>query len=172
MTHWDILHPLCTQPRFCYKSSGDINYREITKSQNRICHNGKGGSKGCRKSLLLIFQGVIGTSLWRNRQSYSCTTLLRYLEAAITYLPFADEQGAVHCSLVMGRTRNALVKELKVPRSEVKAAVLTTRLNKMILREVELPIDKVFMWSDSKTVLQYIANQTKRFHTFVSNRVA
>ena len=42
----------------------------------------------------------------------------------------------------------------------------------MILRELELLIDKVFMWSDSNTVLQYITNQTKRFHTFVSNRVA
>ena len=115
MTHWDLLHLLCTQPRSCYKSSGDRDYRDITKSQNRICHNGKGGSKGGRKSLLLIFQGVRGPRLWANRQSYSCTTLLRYLEAAISYLLFADEQGAVYCSLVMGRTRNALVKSLDSP---------------------------------------------------------
>ena len=92
--------------------------------------------------------------------------------AAVSYLRFADEQGRVHCSFVMGKTRNAPVKELTIPRLELQAAVLTTRLKKMILRELDLPIDKVFMWSDSKTVLQYIANQTKRFHTFVSNRVA
>ena len=92
--------------------------------------------------------------------------------AAVSYLRFADEQGRVHCSFVMGKTRNAPVKELTIPRLELQAAVLTTRLKKMILRELDLPIDKAFMWSDSKTVLQYIANQTKRFHTFVSNRVA
>ncbi|XP_068749449.1 uncharacterized protein [Montipora capricornis] len=31
--------------------------------------------------------------------------------------------------------------------------------------------DAIF-WSDSKTVLQYIANESRRFHTFVANRVS
>ena len=35
-----------------------------------------------------------------------------------------------------------------------------------------LPIDEVWFWSDSMVVLQYIANERRRFHTFVANRIA
>lgn len=33
-------------------------------------------------------------------------------------------------------------------------------------------LDKSVFWTDSTTVLNYIASETKRFHTFVANRVA
>ena len=38
--------------------------------------------------------------------------------------------------------------------------------------ELQIPIDKVSFWTDSMTVIRYIANESKRFHTYVANRVA
>ncbi len=42
----------------------------------------------------------------------------------------------------------------------------------LVRREMRLPINRVQFWSDSMIVLQYIKNTTKRFQTFVANRLA
>ncbi|XP_068741884.1 uncharacterized protein [Montipora capricornis] len=91
--------------------------------------------------------------------------------AAVSYLRFADEKGVIHCSFVMGKTRNAPIREWTIPRLELQAAVLAARQSKIILRELDLPVGQTF-WSDSMTSLQYIKNVTRRFQTFVANRVA
>ena len=59
-----------------------------------------------------------------------------------------------------------------IPRIELSAAVLATRLDRMIKQEVTMPIDKPTFWTDSTCVLRYIENKGKRFHTFVANRVS
>ena len=39
-------------------------------------------------------------------------------------------------------------------------------------RELEYTIDQAeYFWTDSKVVLEYIANESSRFHVFVANRV-
>ncbi|XP_014667951.1 PREDICTED: uncharacterized protein LOC106809398 [Priapulus caudatus] len=46
-------------------------------------------------------------------------------------------------------------------------------MDAMLQRELcdELALDKSVFWSDSMTVLRYIANETTKFRTFVANRV-
>ena len=41
----------------------------------------------------------------------------------------------------------------------------------MLLDELTYEISKIIFWSDSQTTLQYIKNETKRFQTYVANRV-
>ena len=36
---------------------------------------------------------------------------------------------------------------------------------------MEIPINKEFFWTDSKVVLGYISNNSKRFKIFVANRI-
>jgi hypothetical protein len=36
--------------------------------------------------------------------------------------------------------------------------------------ELRLPINEVFLWSDSQTALKYIANKSTQFQNFVANR--
>ena len=91
--------------------------------------------------------------------------------AAVSYLRFVDEKGVIHCCFVMGKTRNAPIREWTIPRLELQAAVLAARLSKLILQELDLNVDQTFFWSDSMTSLQYIKNETRRFQTFVANRV-
>ena len=88
------------------------------------------------------------------------------------YLQFVDEQAVIHCSFVMGKTRNAPIKEWTIPCLELQATVLAVWLSNSVLKELDLQADETFFWSDSMTSLQYIKNQTRRFQTFVADCVA
>lgn len=91
---------------------------------------------------------------------------------AVTFLRLTDNQGNTKCSFVMGKSRLTPLKSITVPRMELSAAVLATRLDKITREELSLPVDQSFFWTDSKCVLRYIENDSKRFQTFVANRVA
>ena len=46
------------------------------------------------------------------------------------------------------------------------------KLDQTLREELELKIDESMFWTDSTSVLQYIKNEDRRFHTFVANRLA
>jgi len=71
----------------------------------------------------------------------------------------------------MGKARNAPVKFTSIPRLELQAAVLATRLNKMLREELDLCIQDTKYWTDSEIVLHYLKNEKRRFQTCVANRV-
>ena len=91
---------------------------------------------------------------------------------AVSYLRQIDVNGKVHCSLIMAKSRLAPLKAMMIPRMELSAAVLATRLDQMIRRELDLSVDSSTFWTDSTYVLQYIENKDKRFQIFVANRVS
>ena len=91
--------------------------------------------------------------------------------AAVSYLRLADDQGRVYCAFVMGKTRNTPLKQWSVPRLELQAAVVSTRLHVLIHDELDLPVQRATLWTDSLTVLQYITNEKRRFKPFIANRV-
>ena len=72
----------------------------------------------------------------------------------------------------MAKTRMAPLRQLSIPRLELRAALLAVRLADNIKKELTLHISETVFWSDSKTVLLYISNESRRFHTFVANRVS
>ena len=61
---------------------------------------------------------------------------------------------------------------MTIPRLELAAATLSIQLDRTLKRELEIPIQSSTFWTDSTTVLQYLMNDSKRFHTYVANRVA
>ncbi|KAL9975999.1 hypothetical protein ACROYT_G013228 [Oculina patagonica] len=72
----------------------------------------------------------------------------------------------------MARNRVAPLKQLSIPRLDLQAAVLAVRLYNLVKQELSVTVKDTIFWSDSKTVLQYISNESRRFHTFVANRVS
>ncbi|XP_067023488.1 uncharacterized protein [Acropora muricata] len=76
----------------------------------------------------------------------------------------------VHCSIVQLHGL-APLKALSIPRLELNAPTLAVKLDRMFRNELELPITSSVFWTDSTSVLRYIRNNDKRFHTFVSNRL-
>ena len=91
---------------------------------------------------------------------------------AASYLRVEDNEGNVKCSFVMGKARLAPIKPLTIPRMELSAAVVATKLDRICRQELSIPIDQSKFWTDSTCVLRYIENQDKRFQTFVANRIA
>ena len=86
------------------------------------------------------------------------------------YLRVKDENSPIHCAFVMGKARLAQAREISLPRLELTAAVISMKLSKIIREELDMNFQKVFYWTDSMTVLKCINNESKRFHTFESNR--
>ena len=71
-------------------------------------------------------------------------------------------------------SRETLESAVTVPKLELTAATLATKVNKVKTRELEgrPKINSVTYWTDFMIVLKYIANEVRRFVTFVANRVA
>ena len=88
-----------------------------------------------------------------------------------SYLKLIDSCGNVSVSLVFANARVSPVKHVSIPRLELVAAVLSARIAAMLNRELSLPDCQNFFYTDSRTVLGYIANESRRFHTFVANCV-
>ena len=91
---------------------------------------------------------------------------------AVSYLRLVNTHGDVHCSLVTGKSRLSLLKPVTVPRLELSAAMLSTRLDAIIQDELEIPVDGSIFTTNSTCVIRYIKNEGKRFTTFIANRIA
>ena len=105
------------------------------------------------------------------------TELHHFLDTSVkgygqcSYLRMIDEQQRIHCTLVMGKSRVAPLKPVTVTRLELTAAVCSLRISQQLRRELSYHIDQEYFWTDSKVVLGYISNESRRFHVFVANRV-
>lgn len=73
---------------------------------------------------------------------------------------------------MMGRARVAPLININIPRMELTAAMLSVKVDKMLRAELLLLLENSVFWTDSQAVINYIANEHTRFHTFISNRVS
>lgn len=91
--------------------------------------------------------------------------------AAVAYLRVTSADGSVELGFIMGKARLAPQPELTVPRLELCAAVMAVEMAEVVTEEIDLPLDSVTFFTDSKVVLGYICNQSRRFYVYVNNRV-
>ena len=82
------------------------------------------------------------------------------------------KSSSVHIKFAIGKSRLAPIKSVSIPRLELEAATLAVKLNVAILREVRRTDLMTTFWTDSTTVFHMIHNFSKRFPTFVANRLA
>ena len=87
------------------------------------------------------------------------------------YLRQVSVTGRVHVALVLGKSRVAPLKPTTMPRLELTAATVASKMAKQVRRELEIDNLEVFCWTDSQIVLGYINNEARRFKIFVANRV-
>ena len=90
----------------------------------------------------------------------------------VSYLRLENEEGEIHSTIVTAKARLSPIKQMTIPRLELAAATLAVRQNTLLQRELDMKIDQVYYWTDSTIVLQYIRSESKRFHTYVANRLA
>ena len=90
---------------------------------------------------------------------------------ACAYVRWWTESNEYDTWFIAAKSRVAPLKPLSIPRLELQAAVLATRLYQSISEESRLQFEKVVFVSDSN-VLSWIRSQAREMKPFVSARVA
>ncbi|KAK3742103.1 hypothetical protein QZH41_020261, partial [Actinostola sp. cb2023] len=90
---------------------------------------------------------------------------------AVSYLKVIEPDGKVQVAFVLGKAKLTPAHATTIPRLELCAAVMGVELAELIADELQVRLDSMTYYSDSKVVLGYITNDSRRFYTYVSNRV-
>ena len=61
----------------------------------------------------------------------------------VSYLRLEYLDGFTECAFVTGKSRNAPIKSVSIPRLELQRALLTARIDSAVRRELEFSFEKV-----------------------------
>lgn len=90
---------------------------------------------------------------------------------SVAYMRIVDNQGQIHVSFVLSRSRVAPRKQLSMPRLELCAALTGAQLAHLLQMELTVPIQRIILWSDSMTVLHWLYSESCRYKVFMGTRV-
>ncbi|XP_053697048.1 uncharacterized protein LOC128744228 [Sabethes cyaneus] len=91
---------------------------------------------------------------------------------ACIYLRSLFADGSAKLRLLTSKSKLAPLSELTIPRKELCAALLLTRLLAKVLPALNMPVQEVVLWSDSTIVLAWLKKPLNQLQLFVRNRVA
>ncbi|XP_050296340.1 uncharacterized protein LOC126736152 [Anthonomus grandis grandis] len=91
---------------------------------------------------------------------------------ACVYIRTVDSLGCLQVKLLCAKSRVAPIKALTIPKLELSAALLLSKLVQEVLESKVLHFDEMILWCDSTVVLSWIRSPANQFNQFVSNRVA
>ena len=92
---------------------------------------------------------------------------------SVSYLRITNAEGRKHCAFLFAKSCLAPLKSTSIPRLELSAATISIHLDKMLKREIQIPLSEPsIFWTDSMSVLRYVKYENKHFHTFVANSIA
>ena len=106
-----------------------------------------------------------------------CTKMRLYIltdasEEAMSNVAYLQEEATLKHTYVIGKCRVAPIRHMTIAKLELQAAVYGVRLRKKILSKHDVRIDKIYHWTDSSTVLQWLQAAHKKQYAFVANRAA
>ncbi|XP_011312152.1 uncharacterized protein [Fopius arisanus] len=92
--------------------------------------------------------------------------------SAVIYIRSKKINEPASTIIVSAKTRVAPIKEVTIPRLELTAALLLTRLANSTLKMLELDNVETHLWSDSSVALAWITSHPSCWKEFVHNRGA
>ncbi|XP_063436434.1 uncharacterized protein LOC134717867 [Mytilus trossulus] len=87
--------------------------------------------------------------------------------AAVGYIQLDDDK---NFGFIMGKAKVAPSHTHTIPRLELCGALLATEIGQTISDQLDIPLSDIQYYTDSKVVLGYIFNSSRRFYNYVSNR--
>lgn len=80
----------------------------------------------------------------------------------------------VYTHLIIAKSKITPTKPLTIPRVELCAAELATRLATWVNKSIRISVEKmpIYFWSDAMIVLYWIKGDISRWKTYVANRVS
>ena len=100
---------------------------------------------------------------------FAVASVMVYGAAAYLVWPFSTRK---EVRLVSAKARVAPLRQTTIPRLELMAALVATRLAKTICNELKIKPTQVVLWSDSMIVLSWLRSESTMFKSFVGVRVA
>ncbi|XP_018406467.1 PREDICTED: uncharacterized protein LOC108782651 [Cyphomyrmex costatus] len=88
------------------------------------------------------------------------------------YIRSINETGSTFTRLLCAKSKVAPLKPLTIPKLELSAAHLLTKLVTKVKAALSVHINSVYYWTDSTIVLSWLRLEPHRLQTFVRNRVA
>lgn len=89
--------------------------------------------------------------------------------SAVVYFRVEDDDG-VDCALVGSKARVAPLKYLSIPRKELQASVLGTRLSASINNSQRFKIKRRIFWTDSATVVSWLNSDHRKYSQLSGGR--
>ena len=127
------------------------------------------GKKNSYKSKLLKSQETTSISY---QNILTCMFLQMHHLKACSWLHTSMRQVQMKVNLlVFGRKTVATKEQLSIPRLELQAAVIATRIKDNLFELHETSVIEAYMWLDHSTVLGWLSFE-KKLPVFVANRVA
>lgn len=90
---------------------------------------------------------------------------------ACVYVRTNSDSSECRIELLISKSRVAPIKAVSLPRLELSAALLLARLIDRVRLSTDLTESRLFLWTDSMIVLQWIASPSRKWAAFVANRV-
>ncbi|XP_055633605.1 uncharacterized protein LOC129773952 [Toxorhynchites rutilus septentrionalis] len=111
------------------------------------------------------------TELYRSLEAHVFVDASEAAYAAVVYFRTTNRYGTAKCALVSAKTKVAPLRYVSIPRLELMAAVLGTRLLVFVRSNHSIRINRVIYWSDSEVTLAWIRSEHRRYRPFVACRV-
>ena len=90
---------------------------------------------------------------------------------ASIYLRLFNDEGEICTALLFGQSKVAPAQTTSIPRLELCATVLASQAVHKIEKEIDMETDEITFYTDSKVILGYIQNESRRFYVYVAKRV-
>ncbi|KAL0895377.1 hypothetical protein ABMA27_011510 [Loxostege sticticalis] len=90
---------------------------------------------------------------------------------ACVYVRSISDSGFIQVRLLMSKNRVAPIKSVTIPRLELCAALLGSRLCTTVFEALTMSITQCFFWCDSMIVLGWLNTSSNQLKPFVRNRI-
>ncbi|XP_076638806.1 uncharacterized protein LOC143350669 [Colletes latitarsis] len=91
--------------------------------------------------------------------------------AGVAYWRDVYEDGITTVTFILGKCRVSPLKPISIPRLELQAALLASRIARTVQQEHSRKITKRVFWTDSCTVLSWLRSDYRTYKAFVAHRL-